>query len=88
MSCAKKECLLNGTIERLELPVSFHAKTRASLVNAMKAAGHTNGESIALFKGDVTKPIQDQGKKIYISQPKTPFTQMFSTHFIRFPPIY
>lgn len=60
MSCCKKESILDANIESLDLPVSFHAKTRASLVAAMKTAGHVNGaKSIALFKGDITKAIQD-----------------------------
>jgi hypothetical protein len=57
MACTKKENLLDGKIERLELPVAFHSKTRANLISAMNSAGHVNGSSIALLKGDVTKPI-------------------------------
>ncbi|KAL4445626.1 hypothetical protein ABPG74_006177 [Tetrahymena malaccensis] len=57
MDC-KKENLINPEIQMLQLPVSFHKKTRQNLVEAMK--GVAQGRSIALFRGDTTKPIQDQ----------------------------
>lgn len=53
----KKECLIHPQILKLELPVSFHKKTRENLVAAMKNEGGIKERSIALFKGDTTKPI-------------------------------
>jgi len=44
-------------VKVLELPISFHKKTRAAFVAAMQKAGVVKGKSIALFKGDTTKPI-------------------------------
>lgn len=53
------ENIINKDVLKLELPASFHKKTRTNLVEAMKKHGNIKEKSIALFKGDTSKPIQD-----------------------------
>ncbi|EGR27625.1 metallopeptidase family m24, putative [Ichthyophthirius multifiliis] len=58
-TCKENEHLLNPPIQ-LPLPKEFHIKTRQLLSQAMHQQHKLPANSIALFKSEITKPIQDQ----------------------------